>query len=44
VPKHPATKAKFDEVERAEARLDLAALVQSGVENAELEEFKFPQT
>src|SRR5258706_4662878 len=42
VPKHPATKARLADVERAEARLDLAALVQAGVEQAEVEEFRFP--
>jgi thiamine biosynthesis protein ThiI len=42
VPKHPATKAKLADVERAESGLDLASLVQAGVEQAQMEEFKFP--
>jgi thiamine biosynthesis protein ThiI len=42
VPKHPATKAKLADVETAEAHLDLGALVQAGVEQAAVEEFKFP--
>jgi thiamine biosynthesis protein ThiI len=42
VPKHPATKAKLAEVEKAESRLDLTALIQLGVEGAAMEEFKFP--
>lgn len=42
VPRHPATKAELVNVEKAESRLDLAALTQLGAENAEVEEFKFP--
>jgi thiamine biosynthesis protein ThiI len=42
VPRHPATKARLTDVEIAESRLDLPALTQLGVENAEIEEFKFP--
>ena len=42
VPRHPSTKARLVEVERAESSLDLAALTQFGVEQAEMEEFKFP--
>ncbi len=42
VPRHPATKAELVDVEKAESRLDLAALTQFGAENAEVEEFKFP--
>lgn len=42
VPRHPATKAKLADVEEAEAGLDLAALTQFGAEEAEIEEFKFP--
>lgn len=42
VPKHPATKARLADVEKAESPLDLAALTQLGVEKAELEEFRFP--
>jgi len=43
VPKHPATKARLADVEKAEAKLDIAALVHLGVESAEVEEFKFPE-
>ena len=43
VPKHPATKARLADVEDAESRLDLAAMIQLGVENAAKEEFKFPE-
>ncbi|MFQ5902894.1 MAG: tRNA 4-thiouridine(8) synthase ThiI, partial [Candidatus Binatia bacterium] len=42
VPRHPATKAKLPDVERAESMLDLKALTQLGAEGAEMEEFKFP--
>lgn len=42
VPKHPATKARLADVEEAESRLDLATMIQLGVEKAEREEFKFP--
>lgn len=43
VPRHPATKAKPSEVEEAESRLDVTALTQLGAENAEVEEFIFPE-
>ena len=42
VPKHPATKSRLADVERAEARLDIPVLVQMGGEQAEVEEFSFP--
>jgi thiamine biosynthesis protein ThiI len=42
VPKHPATKARFVDVEEDEQRFDVSALVQYGVENAVEEEFRFP--
>jgi thiamine biosynthesis protein ThiI len=41
VPKHPATKARFDEVEADEAKFDVKQLVQFGVENASEVEFTF---
>ena len=44
VPRHPATKAKLSDVEKAESSLDLTALTQLGVEKAEIEEFKFPNS
>jgi thiamine biosynthesis protein ThiI len=42
VPKHPATKARFSEVEQDETKLDVSELVRYGVENAAEEEFNFP--
>jgi thiamine biosynthesis protein ThiI len=42
VPKHPATKARLADVEKAEARLDLGELIRLGVEQAVVEELKFP--
>ena len=43
VPKHPSTKARFDEVAADEAKLDVNELVGYGLENASDEEFSFPQ-
>jgi thiamine biosynthesis protein ThiI len=42
VPRHPATKAKLDEVEKAESGLDLPGLTRVGAENVEIRELKFP--
>lgn len=42
IPRHPATKARLTDVEEAESRLDLPALVELGAEKAEVEEFRFP--
>lgn len=42
VPKHPATKARFDEVAADEAKLDVDELVRYGLENTSTEEFFFP--
>ncbi|HEY1266131.1 MAG TPA: tRNA uracil 4-sulfurtransferase ThiI [Candidatus Binatia bacterium] len=42
VPKHPATKSRLADVEKAEERLDIAALVHTGAEQAEVESFEFP--
>lgn len=42
VPKHPATKARLDEVAHAETKFDVNELVSYGVENAVKEEFTFP--
>jgi tRNA uracil 4-sulfurtransferase len=42
VPKHPATKSRLADVEKAEARLDMVALVLMGTGQAEVEEFSFP--
>jgi len=42
VPAHPATRLTADEVAAMEARLDIAALVRSGVEGAAMETFDFP--
>ena len=41
-PKHPATRAREDEVAAAEARLDLERLVTAGADGATLEVFEFP--
>jgi len=42
VPKHPATKARFEEVEADEAKLDVKELLRYGLENASDEQFFFP--
>ena len=42
VPKHPATKARFRDVEADEARFDVNDLLLYGVDNALMEEFYFP--
>jgi thiamine biosynthesis protein ThiI len=42
VPKHPATKARFGDVEADEAQLDVQELLRYGVDNATEEEFTFP--
>jgi tRNA uracil 4-sulfurtransferase len=42
VPKHPATKARFAEVEQDEAKFDVNSLVRYGLENTKEEEFTFP--
>ena len=42
VPKHPATKARFCDVESDEEKFDVKDLTRSGVENACEEEFTFP--
>jgi tRNA uracil 4-sulfurtransferase len=43
VPKHPATKARFTDVEQDEKRFDVNELVRYGVDNATEEEFNFPK-
>ena len=42
VPKHPATKAQFREVEDAETSFDVKELVRLGLDNAVKEDFNFP--
>jgi tRNA uracil 4-sulfurtransferase len=42
VPKHPATKARFSEVEQDETKFDVKELIGYGVEKAVEEEFSFP--
>jgi thiamine biosynthesis protein ThiI len=42
VPKHPATRMTPEDVRAAEARLDVARLVQAGADGATLETFEFP--
>jgi thiamine biosynthesis protein ThiI len=41
-PNHPATKARWIDVERAEQPLPIADIVQEAVSAAEIEEFHFP--
>jgi thiamine biosynthesis protein ThiI len=41
-PRHPATKARRVDVERAEATLPIDEIVQSAIASAAVEEFKFP--
>jgi thiamine biosynthesis protein ThiI len=43
VPKHPGTRMSREEVLALEARLDVAALVAQGVEQASQEVFDFPE-
>jgi tRNA uracil 4-sulfurtransferase len=42
-PRHPATKAKPHEVERAEAELPIEEMVAQAVAAAEIEHFRFPE-
>ena len=42
VPKHPATKARFIDVEEDETKLDVKDLLRFGMENAIEEDFRFP--
>jgi thiamine biosynthesis protein ThiI len=42
VPKHPETKAKLWEVEKAESTLKIAQMTKMGIESAADEEFTFP--
>jgi len=41
-PRHPATRARLDEIERAEAALPIAAMVDAAVAAVVVEEFRFP--
>jgi thiamine biosynthesis protein ThiI len=41
-PKHPSTRARPDEVERAEVALPIAAMVHAAVTGAAVEDFTFP--
>jgi thiamine biosynthesis protein ThiI len=41
-PKHPATRARHDEVARAEAALAIEEMTRAAVESAVMEEFRFP--
>jgi hypothetical protein len=41
-PRHPATKARRFDVERAEAGLPIDEIVTRAVESAVIEEFHFP--
>jgi thiamine biosynthesis protein ThiI len=42
VPKHPATKARFADLEAEESKFNLSELVRCGVKTAIEEEFSFP--
>ncbi|HEY7168402.1 MAG TPA: tRNA uracil 4-sulfurtransferase ThiI [Candidatus Binatia bacterium] len=42
VPKHPATKARPDEVDEAETRFDVVELLRYGIEQTTREDFSFP--
>jgi thiamine biosynthesis protein ThiI len=42
VPKHPATKARFADVEQDETKFDVNELIRHGIDNATEEEFTFP--
>jgi len=42
VPKHPATKARFADVEQDETKFDVQELLRYGIDNAAEEEFTFP--
>jgi thiamine biosynthesis protein ThiI len=42
VPKHPATKARFADVEHDEMKFDVNELIRYGIENVTEEEFSFP--
>lgn len=42
VPKHPATKARFGEIEEDEAKLDIEDLVRHGTDHAVQEDLTFP--
>jgi tRNA uracil 4-sulfurtransferase len=41
-PRHPATRARREEIERAEGALPIAAMVDAAVAGAAVEEFRFP--
>jgi thiamine biosynthesis protein ThiI len=41
-PRHPATRARFDEVEAGESGLAVDELVETAVKAAEIEDFSFP--
>ncbi|MFB3818334.1 MAG: tRNA uracil 4-sulfurtransferase ThiI [Candidatus Methylomirabilales bacterium] len=43
VPRHPATTSRLDEVERAEAGLDVEQLVKLALAAAEVRTFRFPE-
>ena len=42
VPPHPSTKTSLDHLKKIEKGFDLGALVKQGLEQVELDEFKFP--
>jgi len=42
VPEHPATRASSEDVEKAEAKLDIPGLVKMGLERAETRHLTYP--
>jgi thiamine biosynthesis protein ThiI len=42
VPAHPETRARIEEVEAAEARFDVARMIDDAVRNTEVARFSFP--
>ena len=43
VPPHPSTRARLEDVRRAESMLDVHGLVKQALEKVELKEFNFPE-
>jgi len=44
MPRHPAIHARLTEVHEAEQNLEIEELIRFGIERAELERFRFPET
>ena len=43
VPRHPSTRARLDRIEASEAKLDLPALIEMAVEEAQTVDMRFPE-